>query len=174
MSSEDALRDLLLAILLLSEEGIEGERLHTLLAEEHPHWQSALDALCAEGWGPLAIVEQEGRYQARLRTSYLHLLDDLQLEKPRPLRKAVLETLAIIAYQQPITRPEIEHWRGVALASGVMQQLQELGWIEVKGHRDSPGRPALWGTTGAFLQHFGLPSLAALPPMVSAGEVEDA
>ncbi|MEY2340751.1 SMC-Scp complex subunit ScpB [Acidithiobacillus sp. IBUN Pt1247-S3] len=160
---EDPLRDLLLAILLLQEEGISDAGLEELLASDHPQWRAALGALCAEGWGPLEIVAQAGQYQARLRPRYLHLLEDLQLEKPRPLRKALLETLAIIAYQQPITRPEIEHWRGVAIGSGIMQQLQDFAWIEIKGHRDGPGRPALWGTTAEFLRHFGISSLGGLP-----------
>ncbi|WP_308388471.1 SMC-Scp complex subunit ScpB [Acidithiobacillus sp. AMEEHan] len=161
--TEDTLRDLFLAILLLRTDGITEVELEALLAVDHPQWREMLAQLVETGWGPLQLVLQGGQVQARLHPRYLHLLQELQLEKPRPLRKAVLETLAIIAYQQPITRPEIEHWRGVALGSGILQQLQDFDWIEIKGHRDGPGRPALWGTTTEFLRHFGLSSLAELP-----------
>jgi len=76
----------------------------------------------------------------------------------------------VIAYQQPVTRPEIEHWRGVAVSVQIMQQLQERGWITISGHRDTPGRPALWVTTPGFLEHFSLPSRAALPEIVTMEE----
>ncbi|MDD3760300.1 MAG: SMC-Scp complex subunit ScpB [Acidithiobacillus sp.] len=161
--SEDPLRDLLLAILLLRTDGISEEDLDALLANDHPQWRIKLAELVETGFGPLQVIAQGGQVQARLRPRYLYLLQELQLEKPRPLRKALLETLAIIAYHQPVTRPEIEDWRGVALGSGILQQLQDFDWIEIKGHRDAPGRPALWGTTTEFLRHFGLSSLAELP-----------
>ncbi len=165
METKD-LGELLLAILFLRGDGVSEEELERLLAAEHPLWRETLDVLCAQGWGPVEIHSQGTHYRAHLRPRYLHLLEDLQMEKPRPLRKAVLETLAVIAYHQPITRPEIEHWRGVALSSGILQQLQDFAWIEVKGHRDTPGRPALWGTTAEFLRHFGLSSLAELPDAI--------
>ena len=169
--TEDPLRDLLLAILLLQKNGISDADLEELLAVDHPHWRETMDTLCRNGWGPVEVVMRAGHYQSRLRPRYLHLLEDLRLERPRPLRKAVLETLAIIAYQQPITRPEIEHWRGVALGSGIMQQLQDFDWIEIKGHRDGPGRPALWGTTPEFLRHFGLASLHELPEAMASEDL---
>lgn len=79
--------------------------------------------------------------------------------------RATLETLALIAYRQPVTRGEIEQVRGVAVASSIIQTLEERGWITVVGHRDVPGRPALLGTTAAFLDHFGLARLDQLPPL---------
>jgi segregation and condensation protein B len=79
--------------------------------------------------------------------------------------------LAVIAYQQPVTRPEIEHWRGVAVSTQIMQQLQDRSWIMVAGHRETPGRPALWVTTPQFLEHFSLASLAGLPTVMGAAEV---
>ncbi|MBU2755711.1 SMC-Scp complex subunit ScpB [Acidithiobacillus sp. CV18-2] len=157
------MRDLLLAILLLRTEGISEKDLDALLGNDHPQWREVLVQLVETGWGPLQLIAQGGQVQARLHPRYLYLLQELQLEKPRPLRKVLLETLAIIAYHQPITRPEIEDWRGVAVGSGILQQLQDFDWIEIKGHRDGPGRPALWGTTTEFLRHFGLSSLAEMP-----------
>jgi segregation and condensation protein B len=83
----------------------------------------------------------------------------------RKLSRVATETLAIIAYHQPVTRAEIEEIRGVSLSKGTLDVLLELGWIRPKGRRRSPGRPVTWGTTGAFLDHFGLSSLEALPGM---------
>ncbi len=89
----------------------------------------------------------------------------LKLERtiPRKLSRAAVETMAIIAYQQPVTRAEIEEIRGVALSRGTLDILLEAGWIKPKGRRRVAGRPVTWGTTEAFLDHFGLESLDALP-----------
>jgi len=84
-------------------------------------------------------------------------------EAPRRLPKAAMETLAVIAYHQPITRAEIEETRGVSLSRGSMELLMEIGWIKPRGRRRTPGRPLTFGTTDAFLSHFGLASLDALP-----------
>jgi segregation and condensation protein B len=84
-------------------------------------------------------------------------------EDPRRLSKAALETLAIIAYHQPVTRAEIEQVRGVGLSRGTLDVLLELGFVKLRGRRRSPGRPVTYGTTDAFLEHFGLPSLMDLP-----------
>ncbi len=82
---------------------------------------------------------------------------------PRPLSRAAVETLAVIAYHQPVTRAEIEAIRGVALARGTLDRLLEAGWVRPRGRRQSPGRPLNWVTTPQFLAHFGLDSLAELP-----------
>ncbi len=89
----------------------------------------------------------------------------LMLERTvsRKLSRAAVETLAIIAYHQPVTRAEVEEIRGVALSRGILDALMESGWIRPKGHRQSPGRPAMWVTTEEFLQHFGLDGLGDLP-----------
>ena len=82
-----------------------------------------------------------------------------------------METLAIIAYQQPVTRGDIENIRGVSVSQNVMQTLQERGWIEIIGQRDSIGKPALWATTNQFLSDLQLTSLADLPPLTELGEL---
>jgi len=87
----------------------------------------------------------------------------LEREVPRKLSRAAIETMAIIAYQQPVTRAEIEEIRGVALSRGTLDILLEAGWIRPRGRRRVAGRPVTWGTTEAFLDHFGLESLDALP-----------
>ena len=93
------------------------------------------------------------------------LAPKLRLERPvaRKLSRAAVETLAVIAYHQPVTRAEIEEIRGVALAKGTIDTLMEAGWVHPKGRRAAPGRPLLWVTTPGFLAHFGLDSLSELP-----------
>lgn len=86
-------------------------------------------------------------------------------ERPAKYTRALLETLALIAYRQPVTRGDIERVRGVSVSSGTVKTLQEREWIRVVGRRDVPGRPALYGTTKVFLDYFGLDSLQALPPL---------
>ena len=95
-------------------------------------------------------------------------LSKLTEEKPARYSRAVLETLAIIAYRQPATRGDIEEIRSVTVNPNVIRQLEERGWIEVIGHRESPGRPALFATTGSFLDDLGLRSLADLPPLAGS------
>jgi segregation and condensation protein B len=93
------------------------------------------------------------------------LAPGLRVERPivRKLSRAAVETLAVIAYHQPVTRAEIEEIRGVALAKGTIDTLMEAGWVRPKGRRATPGRPLLWATTPGFLAHFGLDSLSELP-----------
>jgi segregation and condensation protein B len=108
------------------------------------------------------LVEIDGRYAFRTAPD---LGPRLQIEREvsRKLSRAAIETLAIIAYHQPVTRAEIEEIRGVALSRGTLDTLMEIGWIEPKGHRKTAGRPATWRTTPAFLDQFGLESVGDLP-----------
>ena len=92
-------------------------------------------------------------------------LDRLSPEKPPKYSRAVMETLAIIAYQQPVTRGDIEAIRGVAVSTNVVKTLEDRQWVEVVGHRETPGRPALYATTRTFLDDLGLRSLQELPPL---------
>jgi segregation and condensation protein B len=101
-------------------------------------------------------------------------LDRLSPEKPPKYSRATLETLAIIAYRQPVTRGDIEEIRGVAVNSQTIKMLEDRGWIDVVGHREVPGRPALLGTTRQFLDDLGLASLSQLPPLQALAEVPDA
>lgn len=108
------------------------------------------------------LVEVAGRWQFRTAPDLgAHL--KLQVEVRRKLSRAALETLSIVAYHQPITRAEIEEVRGVGLSRGTLDLLLEAGFIRPRGHREAPGRPALWATTDMFLEHFGLASLDDLP-----------
>jgi len=108
------------------------------------------------------LVEAGGAWRFQSAPDLKSLFAETR-EAPRRLPKAALETLAVIAYHQPVTRAEIEDIRGVSLSRGSLDLLFELGWIKPKGRRRSPGRPMTIGTTEAFLAHFGLTSLDALP-----------
>ena len=118
------------------------------------------------------------RFQSRL--SMREYLDRLTPEKPPKYSRAVLETLAIIAYRQPVTRGEIEEIRGVAVSSNVMKQLEDRGWVEVIGHKDTVGRPGLYATTKQFLDDLSLTNLQSLPiledaaPMAAAEQLGQA
>ena len=112
----------------------------------------------------LAQVATGWRFQSRPEMQ-MHL-DRLSPEKPPRYTRSALETLAIIAYRQPVTRADIEAIRGVIVASEVLRRMEERNWIEVVGHRETPGRPALYATTKTFLDDLGLRSLSELPPLV--------
>jgi len=103
-----------------------------------------------------------GRYRFRTAPDLAYLMSDVR-EEPQRLSKAALETLAIIAYHQPVTRAEIESVRGVGLSRGTLDHLLELGWVRMRGRRRTPGRPVTYGTTDTFLEHFSLASLSDLP-----------
>lgn len=107
------------------------------------------------------------RFQSR--PELREYLDRLNPEKPPRYSRAVLETLAIIAYRQPVTRGDIEDIRGVVVSSQIMKQLEDRNWIEAIGHRDAPGRPALYATTRQFLDDLGLASLDQLPLLEGPG-----
>ena len=111
----------------------------------------------------LVAVASGWRFQSR--PEMRHFLDRLHPEKPPRYTRATLETLAIIAYRQPVTRGDIEDIRGVTVSSPIVKQLEERGWVEVIGYREAPGRPGLYATTRQFLDDLGLASLDQLPPL---------
>ncbi|HHI88946.1 MAG TPA: SMC-Scp complex subunit ScpB [Hellea balneolensis] len=108
------------------------------------------------------LVAVAGRWRFQTAPDLEAFLVDVK-ESPRKLSKAALETLAIIAYHQPVTRPEIEDIRGVAVSGGTLDVLMELGWIRIRGRRRTPGRPVTYGTTETFLAHFNLEQITDLP-----------
>jgi segregation and condensation protein B len=111
----------------------------------------------------LVLLASGWRFQSR--TQMRPFLDRLHPEKPPRYSRAVLETLAIIAYRQPVTRGDIEDIRGVTVATQIIRQLEDRGWVEPIGYRETPGRPALYATTGQFLDDLGLRSLEQLPEL---------
>jgi len=114
---------------------------------------------------PLELKKVASGYRLQVREAYSPWVSRLFEERPGRYSRAFLETLAIIAYRQPATRGEIEDIRGVAVSSGIIKTMLEREWIEVIGHKEVPGRPALFGTTPFFLDYFGLTSLSELPPL---------
>ena len=123
-----------------------------------------------QDWAPrgVELVKVATGWRFQSRPEMRPFLDRLHPEKPPRYTRATLETLAIIAYRQPVTRGDIEDIRGVTVNSLLIKQLEERGWIEVIGHRDTVGRPALFATTRHFLDDLGLASLDQLPEMESA------
>jgi segregation and condensation protein B len=111
------------------------------------------------------LVQVASGWRFQGRRDVQPYLDRLTPEKPPRYSRAVMETLAIIAYQQPVTRGDIEAIRGVAVSTNVIKTLEDRQWVETVGHRETPGRPALYATTKAFLDDLGLTSVAELPPL---------
>lgn len=146
------------------------EQLQSLFGEEECPERAALAATLAElaedcqGRG-IEIAQVAGGYRVQVRAEVAPWVARLWDEKPARYSRALLETLALIAYRQPITRGEIEDIRGVAVTTQIVKTLIEREWIRVVGHRDVPGRPALYATTRRFLDYFGLRSLNDLPPL---------
>jgi segregation and condensation protein B len=113
----------------------------------------------------IELAEVGGGFRIQIRNSMQEWVGRLWEEKPARYSRALLETLALIAYRQPITRAEIEDVRGVTVSTSIMKTLQEREWVQVVGHRDVPGRPAMYGTTRQFLNYFNLQSLDGLPSL---------
>ncbi|WP_299262683.1 SMC-Scp complex subunit ScpB [uncultured Psychrosphaera sp.] len=112
------------------------------------------------------LVKLASGYRFQAATNLGQWLTNLLYEKPAKYSRALLETLALIAYKQPITRGEIENVRGVSVSSNIVRTLVERNWIKVVGHKEVPGRPSLYGTTNEFLDYFSLTSLSQLPELI--------
>src|SRR5208283_5413070 len=125
-----------------------------------------------EGRG-IELTEVANGYRIQIRASVAQPVSRLWQERPAKYSRALLETLALVAYRQPITRGEIEQIRGVAVNPNIIKTLLERAWIRVVGHRDLPGRPELLGTTRDFLEYFSLRSLDELPPLAELRALED-
>jgi len=139
----------------LFDDAIGPDTLRRLLGELREEWSGRAVELVnlASGW----------RFQTK--AEFQPFLERLNPEKPPRYSRAVMETLAIIAYRQPVTRGDIEDIRGVSVSAQIIQTLESRGWIDVVGHRETPGRPALYATTKAFLDDLGLRTLEELPPL---------
>jgi segregation and condensation protein B len=119
------------------------------------------------------LVQVSSGWRFQTRPEYQVFLDRLKQERPPKYSRAVLETLAIIAYRQPVTRGDIEEIRGVAVSPNVLKTLESRGWVDVVGHRETPGRPALFATTRRFLDDLGLRSLIELPALTEIERIID-
>lgn len=141
----------------LFEDTIDGDDIRRHLASLQLDWQER----------GLELVQLAGGWRFQSRPGMQRYLGRLNPEKPPRYSRAVLETLAIIAWRQPVTRGDIEDIRGVTVSAQIVRTLEDRGWIEVLGHRDAPGRPALFGTTRRFLDDLGLRALDELPALES-------
>ncbi|KRG78209.1 hypothetical protein ABB30_05465 [Stenotrophomonas ginsengisoli] len=166
----EQLRSIVQAAIMAAPQPLSLRQLLELFGDQEPvsrqQLQQALQELqksCADGGVDLVEVASGWRYQ--VKPAFHPWVAKLFNERRTRYSRATLETLALIAYRQPITRGEIEQIRGVAVSSQIIQTLEERGWVEVVGHREIAGRPALLGTTKAFLDHFGLRALEQLPAL---------
>jgi segregation and condensation protein B len=147
----------------LFDDELGNDVLRNILAELAADWDGRSVELTnvASGW------------RFRARPEYTRFLDRLNPQKPPRYSRAVMETLAIVAYKQPVTRGDIEDIRGVIVSSNIIKALQARGWIDVIGHREVAGRPELFATTRQFLDDLGLRSLTELPPLDDLGQLVD-
>ena len=167
-SNPGELKRILEAVLLAAPQPLSLAELRKVFDDEigSDVLRVLLDELRVE-WNdrPLELLQVSSGWRFRTRAEFLPYLARLSPEKPPKYSRAVLETLAIIAYRQPVTRGDIEDIRGVTVATQIIRVLEERGWVDVVGHRHTPGRPALLATTKKFLDDLGLRSVTELPPL---------
>ncbi|MDP8985208.1 MAG: SMC-Scp complex subunit ScpB [Pseudomonadota bacterium] len=176
--NEQYVRNVIEAALLAAGRPLPADELVALFDERDGsnagEVQAAIAALRAEyETRGLELVEVASGYRIQIRTSLAQPISRLWQERPTKYSRALLETLALVAYRQPITRGEIEQIRGVAVNPNIIKTLLERSWIRVIGHRDVPGRPELLGTTRDFLDYFSLQKLDDLPTLAQLKELED-
>ncbi|MEX1220815.1 MAG: SMC-Scp complex subunit ScpB [Idiomarina sp.] len=156
--SVDQLKELLVA------QQISKAKIQTTLTELQQDYQNR----------GVQLQQVASGYRFQTRTELGSILAGLWQEKPPKYSQALLETLALIAYRQPITRGDIEEIRGVSVSSQIMKSLQERGWVKVVGQREVPGRPQLYATTAEFLDYFNVKDLAELPPIPASENAQPA
>jgi segregation and condensation protein B len=170
-----SIKSILEAVLLAADEPLDLPALASVFSDDERPGDAVITRALAEleadyAERGLELKQVASGYRIQVREEVNPWVARLWEERPQRYSRALLETLALIAYRQPITRGEIEEVRGVSVRSSIVRTLQEREWIRVVGHRDVPGKPALFGTTGAFLDYFNLSSLDDLP---SLAEIRD-
>jgi len=163
--------------LFAANEPLSLKRIAALFTEdEQPdekNIRQALQELIADYSGRgIELKELASGYQFQIKADLSKWIKRLWEERPPRYSRALLETLVLIAYRQPITRGEIEEVRGVSVSSSIMKTLMEREWVRIVGHRDVPGKPGLYATTKAFLDYFGLKSLSDLPPLAEVRDLD--
>lgn len=174
MTGDDYLRKVLETALLVADAPLAPSELRKLFAEDlSPAMLTGMLEQLQRDWAVrgVELVRLASGWRFRARPEMQPYLDRLAPERPPRYSRAVMETLAVIAYRQPVTRGEIEEIRGVAVATPIVQALRERGWVEVVGHKEVPGRPELLATTRQFLDDLGLASLRELPPLAELGNL---
>jgi segregation and condensation protein B len=168
MHSPSDVKRVIEAALLASQDPVSLPELKRLFDEDlSPDTLRNLLAELAEDWKGRAVelVNVASGWRFQTTAAFHPYIERLNPEKPPRYSRAVMETLAIISYRQPVTRGDIEDIRGVGVSSQIIQTLEARGWIDTVGHRETPGRPALYATTRKFLDDLGLRSLEELPPL---------
>ncbi len=176
-SFQDSLKWIIEAALFAAGEPVSIERLQQLFEESQRPTPTQIRQILAElalEWQSrsLELAEVASGFRIQVRPLFAPWVSRLWEERATHYSRALLETLALIAYRQPITRAEIEAVRGVSISSSIFKTLTEREWIKVLGHREVPGRPALYGTTRAFLDYFNLKSLSDLPPLADVADLD--
>ena len=176
--NDQYVRNVIEAALLASGRPLTTDELESLFDERDGTAVETVQAALASLRGEyeargIEIVEVASGFRIQVRTSVAQPVSRLWQERPAKYSRALLETLALVAYRQPITRGEIEQIRGVAVNPNIIKTLLERGWIRVIGHRDVPGKPELLGTTREFLDYFSLKKLDDLPTLAQLKELED-
>jgi segregation and condensation protein B len=175
--NQKKIKDIVEGALLAAGRPLTLEQLGLLFAEdERPDpkmLQGAVDALAADYADRAIELKEVGSgFRIQVRGTVALWVQRLWEERPTRYSRALLETLALIAYRQPITRAEIEDVRGVSISTSIMKTLQDREWIRIVGYRDVPGRPAMYGTTKQFLDYFGVKSLDELPTLAELRDID--
>lgn len=173
----EQLKRILEALIMASSTPLNLERMLAVFPEDQqPEPASLREALAAlaEDYttSSLELKEVGSGFRFQVRKDFAEWVSKLWEEKPARYSRALLETLALVAYKQPITRGEIEKIRGVSVNTQIMKTLLEREWVTIVGHRDVPGKPAIYATTGQFLDYFNLKSLEDLPPLAEIRDLD--
>ncbi|MCF6355503.1 MAG: SMC-Scp complex subunit ScpB [Candidatus Polarisedimenticolaceae bacterium] len=177
MSTEQRLQSIIEAALLAAGKPLTLDELLALFdvtdLPERQAIRAALKSLAEEYQGRgIELLEVGSGFRIQVRSEFAPWISRLWAERPTRYSRALMETLALIAYRQPITRGEIEAVRGVSVSSNIIKTLLEREWVRVVGHRDVPGKPSLYATTKEFLDHFNLKSLAELPTLAEIRDLD--
>ena len=171
------IRHFLEAALLAAGRPLNVDQLHSLFdgrsAPEKAEIREAIQSLIDEYEGRgITVAEVASGFRIQVKAGMAERLQKLWEERPPRYSRALFETLALVAYRQPVTRGEIEEIRGVSVSANIVRTLVERDWVRVVGHRDVPGRPEMFATTKAFLDYFGLKKLDDLPPLADLSDWE--
>lgn len=177
--SQEKLKNIIESAMFAAQRPLSVDEMVALFdgSEWTPERKAIREALAtlAEDWQErgIELKEVSTGFRFQVRKEYSGWLGSLWSERPPRYTRALLETLALIAYRQPITRGEIEDVRGVSVSPSIIKTLTDREWIRVLGHRDVPGRPELFGTTNQFLENFNLKSLDQLPPLSEIRDIDN-
>lgn len=175
--TEQELKRIIESVLFAADEPVSLKQLQGVFGDDNPPETNAIKSAIAslqEDYADhsLELREVGSGYRFQVKQDYAGWVSKLWEEKPARYSRATLETLSLIAYRQPITRGEIEEIRGVSVSTQIIKTLQDREWIKVVGHRDVPGKPALYATTSEFLDYFNLKSLQDLPPLAELRDID--